>query len=131
VTRGAGRSVRGSWRAGSRSACAPLGWLCNEGPPARLSATAWLERGMHTRPHQACPPWSHTYGQQTVVIMIGIDPHKESHTAVALDPHEHVLAELKIRADQRQTERLLAWAAPFQTRTWAIEGADGLGYLLA
>jgi transposase len=63
--------------------------------------------------------------------MIGIDPHKGSHTAVALDPHEHVLAELKVRADQRQTERLLAWAAPFQARTWAIEGAGGLGYLLA
>jgi transposase len=65
------------------------------------------------------------------VIMIGVDPHKGSHTAVALDSHERVLAELKVRADDHQTERLLAWAAPFQTRTWAIEGAGGLGYLLA
>jgi transposase len=65
------------------------------------------------------------------VIMIGVDPHKGSHTAVALDPHERVLAELKVRADRRQTERLLAWAAPFKARTWAIEGAGGLGYLLA
>jgi hypothetical protein len=65
------------------------------------------------------------------VIMIGIDPHKGSHTAVALDADEHVLAELRVRADRRQTERLLAWAAPFEARTWAIEGAAGLGYLLA
>jgi transposase len=64
------------------------------------------------------------------MIMIGIDPHKGSHTAVAVDADEHVLAQLKVRADRRQTERLLTWAAPFQTRTWAIEGA-GLGYLLA
>jgi transposase len=28
-------------------------------------------------------------------------------------------------------ERLLSWAAPFEQRTWAIEGADGLGYLLS
>jgi transposase len=63
--------------------------------------------------------------------MIGADPHKMSHTAVAVDSDEHVLAELKVRADRRQTERLLAWAAPFQARTWAIEGAGGLGYLLA
>jgi transposase len=25
----------------------------------------------------------------------------------------------------------LAWAAPFEKRTWAIEGADGMGYLLS
>lgn len=65
------------------------------------------------------------------MVMIGIDPHKGSHTAVALDADERVLAELKVRADRRQTERLLGWAAPFQARTWAIEGAAGLGYLLA
>jgi transposase len=63
--------------------------------------------------------------------MIGVDPHKGSHTAVALDSDERVLAELKVHADRHQTERLLAWAAPFQARTWAIEGAGGLGYLLA
>ena len=65
------------------------------------------------------------------MIMIGVDPHKRSHTAVAVDPNERVLAELQVRADRCQTERLLAWAAPFQARTWAIEGAGGLGYLLA
>jgi hypothetical protein len=64
-------------------------------------------------PHQACPPWLHLYEQEIVVIMIGIDPHKGSHTAVALDSHECVLAELKVCADRHQTERLLAWAAPF------------------
>ena len=65
------------------------------------------------------------------MIMIVIDPHKGSHTAVALDADERVLAQLKVRADRRQTERLLTWAAPFEARIWAIEGAAGLGYLLA
>lgn len=63
--------------------------------------------------------------------MIGVDPHKGSHTAVAVGPDERILGEFRVRADRRQTERLLAWAAPFEARTWAIEGAGGLGYLLA
>jgi transposase len=31
----------------------------------------------------------------------------------------------------RQTEVMLDWAARWPRRTWAIEGAHGLGYLLA
>ena len=33
-----------------------------------------------------------------LMIMIGIDPHKATHTAVAVDDHEAVLAELTVRA---------------------------------
>ena len=36
-----------------------------------------------------------------------------------------------MRATRTQVDQLLAWAEPFPARTWAIEGADGLGYLLA
>jgi transposase len=36
-----------------------------------------------------------------------------------------------VRATRRQTERLIGWAEPFERRTWAIESAGGLGYLLA
>jgi transposase len=64
-------------------------------------------------------------------VIIGIDPHKASHHAVAVDNHEQELAQISVRATRTQTERLLAWAAPFATRTWAVEGADGLGYLLS
>jgi transposase len=66
-----------------------------------------------------------------MAVMIGIDPHKASHTAVALDADEQLLGELRLRSAAGQVERLLAWAAPFAERTWAIEGAGGLGYLLA
>jgi hypothetical protein len=66
-----------------------------------------------------------------MVVMIGIDPHKASHTAVALDENEQPLGELRVRSATNQVERLLQWAAPFSERTWAIEGAGGLGYLLA
>jgi transposase len=65
------------------------------------------------------------------MVLIGVDPHKGSHTAVAVDDDEHELARLTVRADRRQLERLLGFAAPFPTRTWAVESAAGLGFLLA
>jgi transposase len=63
--------------------------------------------------------------------MIGIDPHKGSHTAVALDDREEPLDEFRVRSGINQVEQLMAWAGPFVERTWAIEGTGGLGYLLA
>jgi transposase len=38
---------------------------------------------------------------------------------------------VRVRACVAQAERLLAWAAAWPQRTWAIEGAGGLGHLLA
>jgi transposase len=64
-------------------------------------------------------------------VMIGIDPHKASHTAVAIGVNEAPLGEVRVRASAAQAERLVAWAAPWPERTWAVEGAGGLGYLLA
>jgi len=65
------------------------------------------------------------------VVMIGVDPHKASHTAVAISAAEEPLGELRVRACAAQAERLLAWAAAWPERTWAVEGAGGLGHLLA
>jgi hypothetical protein len=45
-----------------------------------------------------------------VTVMIGIDPHKASHTAVAIDPAEVPLGQLRVRACAAQAERLLGWA---------------------
>ena len=64
-------------------------------------------------------------------VIIGIDPHKSSHTAVAIGCDEQQLAEIRVRATCQQTTRLLAWAEPLGDRTWAIESAGGLGYLLS
>lgn len=66
-----------------------------------------------------------------MAVMIGVDPHKASHTVTAIDETETVLGELKVRSGANQVERLLGWAAQFEERTWAVEGAGGLGYLLA
>jgi len=64
-------------------------------------------------------------------VMIGIDPHKNSHTAVAIGSAEEPLGELQVQACPSQAETLLAWAAAWPERTWAVEGAAGLGHLLA
>jgi transposase len=66
-----------------------------------------------------------------VTIMIGVDPHKGSHTAVVIGPGEEPLGELRVESSPGQAEDLLKWAAQWPERTWAIEGAAGLGRLLA
>ena len=66
-----------------------------------------------------------------MAVMIGVDPHKGSHTAVAVDRAEQALGELRVRSSEDQVQRLMSWAAQWPERTWAIEGAGGLGYLLA
>jgi transposase len=68
---------------------------------------------------------------QTMNVMIGVDPHKRSHTAVAIDDCEQELARIEVRATKHQVEQLQRWANPFDARVWAIESATGLGYLLA
>jgi len=64
-------------------------------------------------------------------VMIGIDPHKATHTAVAVGDGEIELDRVQIRSGRGQLDRLLAWAEPYAPRRWAIEGAEGLGFLLA
>ena len=68
-----------------------------------------------------------------MVTTIGIDPHKATHTAVAIDGSEIVVGEITIQADKDQTTKLLDWAASVDGdgRLWAVEAATGLGYLLS
>src|SRR6476661_6305252 len=109
------------------------GWLSNEASTGWGPVTAWLERG-EQHLHQECPSWrSHTFTRRSsMTVIIGIDPHKATHMAVAIDGDEQAIARLEVTADRAQTQRLLAWAAPLgEERTWAIESADGLGTLLS
>ena len=65
------------------------------------------------------------------MVIIGVDPHKATHTAVAISGGEQELARKKVRSGGAQADHLVAWAKRFDPRTWAIESAGGLGYLLA
>lgn len=51
-------------------------------------------------------------------VVIGIDPHKASDTAVAVDEREVTLGDVRVRATAAQSERLLAWAGRWPQRIW-------------
>jgi transposase len=69
--------------------------------------------------------------EEVDVFVIGIDPHKGSHSAAVLDEHEQLVGEVRVRAGRRQREELVTFASSFEPRCWAIEGATGTGALLA
>jgi transposase len=91
---------------------------------------AWLETGTAS-PHQDCPPPRSIPERGGFVFIIGIDPHKGSHTAAVIDRDEELVGEVAVRADHHQRARLLDWATRFEPRIWAVEGATGVGALLA
>ena len=66
-----------------------------------------------------------------MTVIIGIDPHKASHTATAICPGLAEAATIRVRATRSTPQELLSWAARWPERRWAIEGARGLGQLLA
>jgi transposase len=63
------------------------------------------------------------------MVLIAVDPHKLSHTAVAVDEQGRELGTLRVGA--RAEARLWSWASQWAERRWAIEGARGLGQGLA
>jgi transposase len=65
------------------------------------------------------------------VITIGIDPHKRSLTAAALDCNSKLLGQLRLPATNQAATQLLAWAQQWPQRRWAVEGASGLGRPIA
>jgi hypothetical protein len=69
--------------------------------------------------------------EEETMFVVGIDPHRGSHTAAVLDEDETLLSELMATADAGQRRRLLAFAEPFTPRVWAVEDATGTGALLA
>jgi transposase len=64
-------------------------------------------------------------------VMIGVDPHKGSHTAVVINGEEQVVDQIRVKASVRQVVELQEWAAGYPERFWAVESARGLGYLLS
>jgi transposase len=61
------------------------------------------------------------------MITIGIDPHKSSVTAVALDHRGARLAEIRLPVTAELGRRLVGFASDWTDRQWAVEGASGLG----
>src|SRR5207245_11158834 len=104
-------------------------WLSNELLARRDLAGVWLKRGPRTERTEIRSAHRgpiHETKEDAVSVIIGVDPHKGSHTAVAIDRDEVALAEFKVRAPRRRVDQLLECAAPFATRSWAVETVCGL-----
>ena len=64
-------------------------------------------------------------------VMIGVDPHKASSTAAALDEHGQLLGQQRDPATLDGYRLLHRWAGRWPQRCWAVEGAHGIGRALA
>jgi transposase len=64
-------------------------------------------------------------------VMIGVDPHKASSTAAALDEHGQLLGQQRVPATLDGYRLLHRWAGRWPQRSWAVEGAHGIGRALA
>lgn len=70
--------------------------------------------------------------ERSTALIIGVDPHKLSHTATAVDPATNTaVGSLRIDSSLAGYRKLLRWANQFEDRRWAVEGARGLGRHLA
>ncbi|MGW3248831.1 IS110 family transposase [Streptomyces sp. NPDC001070] len=65
------------------------------------------------------------------MILIGVDPHKSSHTAVAVDPSGHQVAQRRFVVNAGTFRQLMRWCEQWPDRRFAVEGAGGLGRSLA
>jgi transposase len=63
-------------------------------------------------------------------VMIGVDPHKASHTA-ALDEHGQLLDQQRVPRHLGRLPAVARWAGRWPQRSWAVEGAHGIGRALA
>jgi transposase len=65
------------------------------------------------------------------MVVLGVDPHKKTHTVVAVDDAGRQLSMLTVPATTAGHLRLFRWAARYRSRRWAVEdGRHVAGRLL-
>lgn len=64
-------------------------------------------------------------------VMIGVDPAKRSHAMAVLDERETQLGALQVGNDSAGYRDMVRLARRWPERTWAVEGAAGVGVQLA
>ena len=100
---------------GLENALPPSGWLSSDEailPVPVLWRGSKQERHPRIRSARRGVP---LLIEEDFVFIIGIDPHKGSHTAAVIDGDEHLVGELSVRADRRQRERLLRLGGAVRT----------------
>jgi transposase len=64
-------------------------------------------------------------------VIIGVDPHKLSATIEVVDDHEQRLGQGRFATDKAGFAAMRRYARAWPERTWAVEGANGVGRPLA
>ena len=119
---------------GKRSAdlCRPAPWTLSGCSPAASGADSTSQRSALAQSRPALPVSLLALEKGTrMPVMIGVDPHKASHTAAALDEHGQLLDQQRIPATLDGYRQLCQWAGRWPQRCWAVEGAHGIGRALA
>ncbi|MGY2093001.1 transposase [Nocardia gipuzkoensis] len=67
------------------------------------------------------------------MMLIGVDPHKSTHTATAVDPATTSTdsGSVRIEASNAGYRELMRWARQWSERSWAGENAEGFGHAAA
>lgn len=58
------------------------------------------------------------------MVIIGVDPHPDSHTAAALDKTGKVLGHVTVQNDEVGLAQLLLWSKNYEIKDCAVEGAN-------
>jgi transposase len=64
-------------------------------------------------------------------VLIGVDPHKATNSAAAVGGAGELLEHATFPTNRQGLRALRAWAKRFEKRRWAVEGASGLGRMVA
>lgn len=110
--------------------CRPMGWLIDSVPPPSGTLAVWFDRGMQVDRLEVRMPTAHAPSQRArgrPMILIGIDPHKSTHTAVAIDSSGNKIAHRRFPVNAGTFGQLMAWSQRWPERRFAVEGARGLG----
>ena len=75
---------------------------------------------------EACPPTGpcntlRIEGSGTMMVVLGTDAHKKTHTIVACDQAGAELGSVTVRATSEGHLQVVKWAARWEQRRWAIE----------
>lgn len=64
-------------------------------------------------------------------VLIGVDPHKATNSVAAIDESGELLECASFSSSRHGLRALHRWSRRFGRRSWAVEGASGLGRTLA
>src|SRR5205814_6217228 len=96
-----------------------MAWLLTVMPPVFIRSRPALNWTLHQEVGEM---------EESQGLVVGVDTHKESHSAALVDELGAVLGSTDVEANQRGYVQLLQWARGRSShRTWVVEGTGSYG----